>query len=62
MAGGKRYGWLVGALALALADAAVPAASAVPESVTIPLKVVQIPGVGIKVGIQVSVGGGSPQW
>ena len=61
MSGGKRNRRLVGALALALAGAAVPASGAVPESLTIPLKVVQIPGVGTKVGIEVSLGGGAPR-
>ena len=61
MAGGKRNGRLVGALAMALAGAAAPAAGDVPESLTIPLKVVQIPGVGAKVGIEVSLGGGAPR-
>ena len=61
VAGGKRNGRLVGALAMALAGAAAPAAGDVPESLTIPLKVVQIPGVGAKVGIEVSLGGGAPR-
>lgn len=47
--------------ALALAGLALPSLAAVPESVTIPLKVVTIPGVGVKVGIEVSLGGGAPQ-
>jgi hypothetical protein len=59
--GPKRRGRLVGALALALAGAAMPAAADVPETLTIPLKVVQIPGVGVKVGIEVSLGGGAPR-
>ena len=41
----SRHGWRVGALALAFAGAAVPTVAATPESVTIPLKVVTIPGV-----------------
>jgi hypothetical protein len=49
------------AVALALAGVALPATGDVPESVTIPLKVVQIPCVGVKVGIEVSLGGGPPR-
>lgn len=49
------------AVVLALAGVALPATGDVPESVTIPLKVVSIPGVGVKVGIEVSLGGGPPR-
>lgn len=58
---GKRFGRLASALAIALASTSVPAAAATPESLTIPLKVVQIAGVGTKVGIEVSLGGGAPR-
>lgn len=51
----------VSVLAVALAGAAAPATGATPESVTIPLKVVNIPGVGVKVGIEVGLGGGPPR-
>ncbi len=61
MTGANWNGWLAGAVALTLAGAAIPVTGQVPESVTIPLKVVQIPGVGIKVGIEVSLGGGAPR-
>jgi hypothetical protein len=61
MSSGKRNGVLVGALAMALAGATATATGAGPESLTIPLKVVQIPGVGTKVGIEVSLGGGAPR-
>lgn len=47
--------------ALAVVGLALPVSAAVPESVTIPLKVVTIPGVGVKVGIEVSLGGGPPR-
>jgi len=59
--GRTRIGWVARAISLTLAGAAVPASGDVPESVTIPLKVVQIPGVGVKVGIEVSLGGGTPR-
>ena len=59
--GGCRNGWLVGALAMALAGASAPVAGAGQESLTIPLKVVQVAGVGTKVGIEVSLGGGPPR-
>jgi hypothetical protein len=64
MARREHSGWRVLALSSALACASLalpgasPAMGAVPESVTIPLKVVTIPGVGIKVGIEVGLGGG----
>src|SRR5262245_44049068 len=61
MSGGKRNGWSVAVLALALAGEAMPASGDVPESVTIPVKVVQVPGVGPKVGIEISLGGGAPK-
>jgi hypothetical protein len=61
ISGGRWNGQVVGALALALAGTAVPAAGAVPESLTIPLKVVKIPGGATKVGIEVSLGGGPPR-
>lgn len=57
----SRHGWRVGALALAFAGVAAPTVAATPESVTIPLKVVTIPGVGVKVGIEVGLGGGAPR-
>ncbi len=47
--------------AVAIAGLALPAMADVPQSVTIPLKVVNIPGVGVKVGIEVSLGGGEPK-
>lgn len=47
--------------ALAIGGLALPTSAAVPESVTIPLKVVTIPEVGVKVGIEVSLGGGPPK-
>lgn len=47
--------------ALAMAGLAVPALAQTPTSVTIPLKVVTIPEVGVKVGIEVSLGGGPPK-
>ncbi len=61
VSGDMRNGRLVRAFALALASAAVPASGAGPESLTIPLKVVNIAGVGTKVGIEVSLGGGPPR-
>ncbi|MFO1324478.1 MAG: IPTL-CTERM sorting domain-containing protein [Burkholderiales bacterium] len=54
-------GWLSSALVMALAGAAVPAAGQTPESVTIPLQVVNVPSVGTKVGIRVGLGGGPPK-
>ncbi len=47
--------------ALAIVGLVLPASAAAPESVTIPLKVVTIAGVGVKVGIEVSLGGGPPK-
>lgn len=61
MRGEWNGGWRAGAMALALVGAAAPATGAAPESVTIPLKVVTIPGVGVKVGIEVGLGGGPPR-
>lgn len=61
MAGKGCNGWLSRALVMACAGAAVPAVGVTPESVTIPLRVVNVPGVGTKVGILVGLGGGAPK-
>lgn len=61
MTGEARHGWRMRAVAVALAGSVAPVMGATPESVTIPLKVVNIPGVGVKVGIEVGLGGGPPQ-
>lgn len=57
--------WLPGALATALAtalaSAAMPAAGDTSQSVTIPLSIVNVPGVGIKIGIRIGLGGGPPK-
>lgn len=49
------------ALAIAAAAAAMSTSGATPESVSIPLKVIDVPGIGWKVGIEVSLGGGAPK-
>lgn len=53
--------WLPRALIVALAGSAVPAAGDTPQSVNIPLSVINVPGIGTKVGIRIGLGGGAPK-